>query len=542
MAEGGTRAHAGAFCLFAALAFALVDHGVPLTDHLAGQGSDPADSVWFMAWWPYALSHHLDPFYTNLMWYPAGVSLAWVTAVPALSLLGWPVTAWAGPAVTYDLYVILAPMLAAWTAYLLCFHLTRNVTAALIGGFLFGFSGYETAQNTAALNLSFCAGVPALTLLVLLRLDDRIGRARFAALVALILIAQFLICIELFAMIFVFGGITWVAALRLLPARRAALARLVTDALCAAPAVFLVALPFFISMWRHRGYANHPALWPYYFTGDLLNFIIPTPSNLFGFLFTPITDHFNLSEQEHDAYIGLPLLIILVLFAREGGARLLVTLLVVFVLLSFGPALWVDGDYTGLIMPWSLFVHVPLIGQALPARFALFVALVAAMMAALWVARGGRGRLALGLLACLALLPRLHPWSPLPDAAFFRPGRVEAVLGPAPRLLVLPFALHGPSSYWQQESQFGFTQASGFLGFPPAAMQHFAAIGEMFGPHLSAKFPAEFVAYCQQSGAQAVVAGPGTTPDLLAVLDALGWPKRAVDDVVIYTVPAAARG
>jgi hypothetical protein len=75
-----------AFLVYAALAAIFVWHGASLTHELSGQGADPWDSPWFLAWWPYALTHHLDPLFTRQIWYPTGVSLLWVTSVPLLGV------------------------------------------------------------------------------------------------------------------------------------------------------------------------------------------------------------------------------------------------------------------------------------------------------------------------------------------------------------------------------------------------------------------------------------------------------------------------
>lgn len=533
-----------ALVLYVVIAALVMVHGASLTHQLSGSGSDPYDSSWFLAWWPYALTHHIDPFFTRLIWYPSGVSLLWVTAVPLLSLLGWPITAVWGPAVTYNLLIITSPVFCAWSAYFLCRHVTRNFAAALIGGFIFGFSTYETSQSFGALNLTIVFLVPLLLLLVLKRLDDELSRPQAVALAAVLLLAQFLICIEIFAMIFVFGGIAWALALAYLPARRPGLRRLLADGLITAPFVALPLVPFFIAMAPHYALINHPAVWPYIWVTDLTNIFIPSPLNLFGHMLHRPGHSILSDSQENGGYLGLPLLLILALFAWGQGktprGRYCGLMLLLCLLCSLGPFLWLGGHFTGIAMPWLAMVHLPLLGSALPARFTMFTSLTAAIMAALWLAQPGRraGRLALGLLACILLLPQPHPWHSLPVTKFFAPGRVQQVLGPNPRLLLLPFAINGPSSYWQMQSQFGFTQVGGYLGFPPKPAQGYKAVMELFGDKMGQTLkPDDFAAYARGAGAEYVVAGPGADPAELAVIATLGWPARQVDDVTIFTVP-----
>src|SRR6201996_8184904 len=86
----------------------------PLLPHLdvpyVQQGQVDANFyVWGMAWWPYAITHGLNPLYSHQIWAPGGVNLAWVTTTPTVSLLMWPVTATVGPVASLNLTLILAP-------------------------------------------------------------------------------------------------------------------------------------------------------------------------------------------------------------------------------------------------------------------------------------------------------------------------------------------------------------------------------------------------------------------------------------------------
>ncbi len=534
-----------ALAVYAACGWLIMLHGASLTQALSGIGSDPYDSTWFLAWWPYALTHHLDPFFTRLIWYPYGVSTLWVTAVPLLSLVTWPITALAGPVLSYNLLIISAPVFGAFCGFLLCRHYTRDFAACLAGGFIFGFSAYETAQSLGALNLSIIAFIPLLLLLVQKRLDNEISRPALVAGAALLLLTQFLVCIEIFAMIFVFGGISWALAMLYLEAQRGVLRRLFFDALWTAPFVALPCAPLLLSMARHAALIAHPYGWAYVFTVDLCALIIPSPHNLFGAPFASLSRHFVFVPQEAGGYLGLPLIVLLLWFIRNEGktprGRYLAACLLACLILSFGPLLMVDGQFTRLVLPWAGLMRLPLLGAALPGRFALFTSLACGLIVALFMAhpQGRRWRMLLGVLACLALWPKPHPFAPVPVSAFFAQGRVQAVLGPNPRLLILPFSRHGASSFWQQENGFGFTEVGGYLGYPPAPAQSYKAVMELFSGKFGPGFAGDLAAYAQAAGVQYVVAGPGTGADVLGRMATLHWPVRQLDDVRIFTVPVA---
>ena len=87
--------------------------------------------MWFFAWWPHALLHGLNPFVTHVMFVPDGFNLTWATGMPGPSLLLAPITLAFGPAVTWNVIQLASPALSAWTAFLLCRHVTRRTAPSL---------------------------------------------------------------------------------------------------------------------------------------------------------------------------------------------------------------------------------------------------------------------------------------------------------------------------------------------------------------------------------------------------------------------------
>ncbi len=63
--------------------------------------SDPGTYVWALASWPYAVLHGLNPFFTHLIFAPAGVNLVANDALaPGAGLIAAPITLTAGPMTT----------------------------------------------------------------------------------------------------------------------------------------------------------------------------------------------------------------------------------------------------------------------------------------------------------------------------------------------------------------------------------------------------------------------------------------------------------
>src|SRR2546423_4445732 len=93
---------------------------------------DPSLFMWMLAWWPHAVAHGLDPLVTRLLFAPDGFNLTWTTSIPGPSLAVAPITLLAGPVVSYNVLALLAPALSAFTAFLLCRHVTGRTWPAVV--------------------------------------------------------------------------------------------------------------------------------------------------------------------------------------------------------------------------------------------------------------------------------------------------------------------------------------------------------------------------------------------------------------------------
>src|SRR5262245_34487021 len=71
---------------------------------------------WALRWTPWALAHGHDPLWTDRIFAPAGVNLAWTTFMPGPALVMTPITSVFGTLVSYNVLMTLAPALAAWAA------------------------------------------------------------------------------------------------------------------------------------------------------------------------------------------------------------------------------------------------------------------------------------------------------------------------------------------------------------------------------------------------------------------------------------------
>ena len=476
---------AGALLLYVLTSVALF--GGPILPHpsswYVGWGTDPGTHVWFLAWWPHALATFSNPFLTHSVWAPSGYNLAGSTSLPGPSLVLAPLTALAGPVVSYNVLALLAPALSAWGAFLLCSHLTGRFWPSVAGGYVFGFSTYEIGQLTGHPNLALIPLVPVCVLLVLERLEGEMAPRTFVVLLALALVAQFSISTEVFLTMTMFGGLALLLALAFFPSRRPALVR--TGGLIAA-AYALAAVPLAPYLYYVvRAASNHPiyAFYPSFYSTDVLNFAVPTELTVGGRLFAGLTRRFSGNLSEQAGYVSPALVAVGALFAasrwRKPATRFLLAFLGLVLLASLGPTLRFRGSTT-IPLPWEVLTHIPLVEYVLPARLMMYAFLVLAVTTGMWLAGfrsspGSPRRRALVawvlvVTGAILLLPNLSlpVWRTRADTpAFFAGAQYRTLLPRGANVLVVPYGDRGNSMLWQATTGFDFRMPEGYVSVVP---------------------------------------------------------------------------
>jgi hypothetical protein len=528
-----------AFISFATLSYFFYGRGGSLTAATVGGGGDTWSFVWVLQWWPWALTHGENPFVTGLIWFPTAVNLAWATVIPTLALLAWPVTWLAGPIVSFNLLTLLAPAMAAWTAFLLARRISHSPAAAWVCGFMFGFSSYETGHLQGHLNLDTICLVPLLIHLPLRRLAGEISAWRHIAALAAVLLLQFGISTEVFATCCFFGAMTWLVFVLCAPAAdRQPLRRLAGEVVVAALLTAVLASPYLYYVAVGLPALPETINSPITYSANLLNFVVPTPLTwLGGEALRPVSARFSGNPAEQGAYFGLPLLAMAVLYYCQRPRRLSLALLLLTVCLvvaSLGPALWWNGTVFSARLPWHFAETLPLLRSALPGRFVMYASLALGLAVSLWLAQPPNRawwRFGLAGLACLALAPRpiTTGWIvPPPPPVLPHGGSVVA--------LTLPFGPGGPGMIWQAQAGFRFALTAGYLGFPPPAEDE-SVLSSLQTGVAEPDFLPRFQAYAMRHHVTVVVVAPGTPPSLVQALDDTGWARVVQGQTTIFTVP-----
>jgi len=369
------------------------------TGHLPGCAcGDPEQQTWFLAWTSHALTHGLNPFFTQYLNAPRGANLAIDTAMPLLGVLGTPVTLLAGPVATFNLLLKLGLAASGASMFWVLRRYTSWWPAAFAGGLLFAFSPYLAGQAVRHIFLSF---VPLVPLFIPL-LDDwlvsrRRSPLRSGLLLGLVAALQYLISPEILltSTIMAVTGLVWLAVRNpgAVPERAGALAR----GLAAALPAFLVIAGY--PVWLLIAGPNRPAGPVHILSGlaryhaDLLSPLFPTGRQLFapGAL-TAVGARLPAGGTiENGFYLGFPLLALLCYLAiRYRRVPLMATAtaigLVAFVA-GLGASLTIDGKATGIPLPFAVFTHLPILQNLEPARLSLYVQLAAAVIVAVGLDR-----------------------------------------------------------------------------------------------------------------------------------------------------------
>jgi hypothetical protein len=511
-------------------------------DGTLGRGPDVQIFIWGLQWWPYALSHGLDPLVSHVLWAPYGSDVLWTSTVPVLSLLAAPITLTLGPTVAWNLLVVLAPAACGCAAYMLCRELTGRGWPSLVGGELYGFSSYQLAEGGVHLHVSMTVMVPLAALVVVRYVKGRLNTSGLAVRLGLIAAFQFLSSPELLATMLVIGAVTLLAAFVVVPHARAELRRtIVATGMGLAGAGALLA-PVLVAMLRETpGQALNPAS---EYSADLLNFIVPTRLTALGGAWAAgISSQFTGNLAEQTAYVGLPLLAIVgcYLFAARASpsGRLLVVVLVTSVVLSLGPRLEVAGRAT-LWLPEALLSKVPMLADALPDRFALYTSLIVSVIVASWLAdaRGGLARWAVALLAVASLAPAATAslwWAPTPHS--IQRNDLGRLVPTGSTVISLPFwRVDDRALYAQAVDRFRFGLVDRWVGAVPSQDRALARSSELASQRIGAgAIHAVLHELCAAHISYAVVRDERA--GRAQFLAALHVRPRHADDLLVYRLP-----
>ncbi len=546
-----------ALALLVYAAFDVAYFGLHVLPHLGRMCAcsatpDPTTYMWFLAWWPHALLHGANPFDTHLLFAPDRVNLGAVDVVPGQAILSTPATLLFGPVVTYNLWAFAGPLLAAVAAFALCRYVVRNTTAALVGGYIFGFSPYMLGQMIGHLDLATTFPIPISVLLMLRLIDGRIGRRTFVPLMALTLGFQLLIQPELTLTLGLLGACALLVALALAPEARSRIIAAVPPLLAAAALAAAVTSMFIYEALNGQMSSGFFVHYSDTYVADALGFLVPTTVLRFGrSWFHVVAGTFTGNIAEDGVYVGVVLAAVvgryLITRWANVSARILTVMLALVILLMLGPHLHIGGQPT-VPLPWGALRHLPLLDHVAPVRIGVYMYLIVALIVSGWLSRprpGWRGVAKWGVAAIgiLTLVPNIASgvWrAQLDNPSFFTTSAYRSVVAPGSTVLALPFAQDGQSMLWQAEAGFSFKMADGYVGaLAPADYAR-----DLGTPPLSAPgvIPSAAVLgrFLEVRDVRTVLVNADEAGFWPRALARLGLRARLLDGVLVYQVPGTA--
>jgi hypothetical protein len=456
---------------------------VVLTRHLwvdpAGlkQTRDPHDVdlfAWFLRYAATAVEHgRLPALITTALNAPQGISLMWNTSFLLPGVLLTPVTLLAGPQVSLTLVLTLG---LAGSAASLCLVLRRwgaSVTAAALGGAVYGFSPALVNSGFGHYHLVF-AVLPPLIIDALLRVVTGRGRAvRTGAWLGLLTAAQLFTGEELLVDTALAGLVLVVVLAAGRP--RTALHQLPPAAIGLGTGLAVLLLLGGHALWvQFEGPLREHSVLLNLWSGNVADFVNPSGQLLFHTSASAaFVGRFHLGLSEELAYLGWPLLIVLVAasvrFRRDPRVRAAaVTCLVLELCNLGGGSETIAGVHVyGYFLPWHWLDQLPGLAQVLPDRFCILGAgsAGAVLAFALDLAREPTPRalswrahpfpVLIAVLAILPLIPVPYQASPLtPVPAGWQAAFARLRLADNAPVLVVPVSLLGQTQAmrWQADT------------------------------------------------------------------------------------------
>jgi hypothetical protein len=476
-------------------------------------------------------------------------------------MLIYPVTKFFGPIVSYNILCLIAPAAGAFSAFVLCRYECGRFGPALVGGYIFGFSPYMLSHILAHMFLILVFPIPLLVYIVLLRIDVKIGRVGFLSGLIAILLFQFLSSTEIFATATIFGA--FALALGFILADRASRLKIVNVAkeiACAYGVSTILLAPYLYFVFA--GGLPTPPNPAVGYSNDLLTFVLPPPVLLIAphLASSKFSRFFEMARWwEQAGYLGPGLWLVAALFAwsywRTQWGKFLVLSSALIIVMSFGPMLHSAGGPV-VMMPWRLFNALPVMDEALPGRFGMYLFLEVAVVTAMYLARASVSWWWRALLAGLSLLfvvPDLGIWRQIGRAPsflrtpgqtaiqipeFFRSAEYQRYLRHGDNVLILPF--DGGSNLgllWQAESHFYFNITSWYGAIAPPDAERWPVMAAFHSGMKILDFAEQLAGFLGAHQVRAIIVDPewkGRWPDMLS---ATGMSAVGVGGILFYKVP-----
>jgi hypothetical protein len=379
-------------------------------DHTIAWQGDSYVMWWNFGWVKHSLLNLSNPFHTDALFAPQGTDLYLHTLNPVNAVLAMPLLLITDNVLlSWNILMLTYIALSGTGGYALCYHVTKDRWASLLGGFVFAFAPHVMMQmNASHQNIAAAWPIPFFALCLLRFFETRSKRDLiFAAVLGAVMTwnwLEFAIDAGLLGVV-MFGFWAAIKTYRgerasVLPMVRSLLPGVALWAVLSAPILIMTALAISsgdYTVTNSGGEAN-------YFSPDVTAYFIPSP--LWGpgehsnnYLQTYST---RAGSIETTMYLGfVPLILAAVAIGYRRTSRLRTSIkfwsivFAFFAVLALGPQLHLMAADFPIPLPFRLLELVPLIGERrVPGRMIIV------------------GMLALGILATIGISALAARYSP----------------------------------------------------------------------------------------------------------------------------------
>lgn len=388
---------------------------------IAGDGVDLYSHLWTFHWIRDALLNGQNPYFTERIFYPTGVSLA-NHNIAWLQILLWiPLQALFGSVPGYNILMIGVIAANGLALYLLALELLKNRAVAFVCGLIVAFWPYVITQNEHP-NMMFIAWVPLALLFLHRALQPGASHPRCSALLAALFLALTAwVRLQLMVMAVIPVGL-FVLSL-LWPQDWAARKRSGGQLLLIGAATAVLILPVTLPVAIHQ--ITRPNPQDLFLDEDeekqtdLLAYITPTQQHpLWDSTLAPIYgrfhQNFDVQNQKRAPYLGYSVILLALIGAAAAArrSRAWTVMAVILLLFALGPILRINGQlFPAVPMPYRLVAENPLVRLLrTPDRMNVLLGIPLSMLAGFgllvlrrWVQRPFHGHLLLGIVTLLIL-------------------------------------------------------------------------------------------------------------------------------------------
>ncbi len=505
---------------------------------------DCSQWVWFYAWWPYAISHLINPMMSYKAWAPTGQNLGLAVSTPFTALIYAPITYLFGPIVTYNASILLAMITNACSAYLLCYEITRRFYPSVVGGWIFAYSPYVLYDMNGKPSLITLWALPMLILLSIRYAKSEISDRRFVLWSSLILTCLFYTTDEIFVTFILMSGITLLASLylyRKTPVHNKLL-RLCGRSLISVMIATALASPFIYYGLFGPGAFIGPIHKPIDFSNDLMSMVIPSPFIWLGG--TALHRAFqHLNGWQLDDYLGPAVLLTMALFflqfRKQPLGKLITIVALLALIFSFGSHLVIYGHGTSIGLPYWVLYHVPVLNKAIPARYCLYAYMAISVAVALWGStKPYSAKWVLLALCVVTLMPKIFDGrfaSTLDNPPFFAGNAYKSYIHKGENVILLPYGINGDSLVWQAEDNFYYSIAGGYfyLGGPWRG----TVVSDLYSGDAGPGFYKKFMRFAGEKRVSALIVSDRYVNQCRPLLSYLHTRPLKVAGVELYNIP-----